>query len=566
MRALPAPLLLLLCQSLLCVSVIAAGGGLPILRCASSELLTGPNELQIARFRATLSDPTALETHFSYHYSASLITDGLANGTDPVYVYTMPRFIVTANSPEDVVAAVQFAADYRLKVSALGGGHQLAGLALPECGVTIEMYKLQDLSFDPASNQTTVQMGVKSGAIANALTNKYHRLPSIGTCFDVCVAGFALQGGLGLIYRYHGTGADFIQSMDVVTVGADNKAVRRRIAADSEPDLFWGMRGAGGSLGVAIEYTTRTFAVPDNVQMASYTFDISIAQEVFTWFVGVVPTCPRSIYAAVTAIGGGQPASVFLEFNNLGPQTAGTEACFQLLTTYAAPRALQNAQPGQPYTIQDYYHFASNTSSSGECGNNTAATYWNTYFTANGTSTVGTIPLGLIQATIAQAKANPYDTFSISIAAGPSLPQGEDAKYFTPNAWSFRDCYYVFVGDTWNVPADDASHISYMKAASAAVKPYVAGNYINQLMMEDPNDAKNSYEAGIFTRLEGVKAAYDPNNLFRDLHYVHPNVQVPKDIFHGDIYDALPFATAEALAPAPATAMSGVEAPRPMQG
>lgn len=87
-----------------------------------------------------------------------------------------------------------------------------------------------------------------------------------------------------------------------------------------------------------------------------------------------------------------------------------------------------------------------------------------------------------------------------------------------------------------------------------------------ELMMEDPNDAKNSYEAGIFTRLEGVKAAYDPNNLFRDLHYVHPNVQVPKDIFHGDIYDALPFATAEALAPAPATAMSGVEAPRPMQG
>ncbi len=65
---------------------------------------------------------------------------------------------MTANSPEDVVAAVQFAADYRLKVSALGGGHQLAGLALPECGVTIEMYKLQDLSFDPASNQTTVQV------------------------------------------------------------------------------------------------------------------------------------------------------------------------------------------------------------------------------------------------------------------------------------------------------------------------------------------------------------------------------------------------------------------------
>ena len=67
------------------------------------------------------------------------------------------RFIVTANVPEDVVAAVQFAADYSLKVSALGGGHQLAGLALPECGVTIEMYKLQYLDFDPVTNLATVQ-------------------------------------------------------------------------------------------------------------------------------------------------------------------------------------------------------------------------------------------------------------------------------------------------------------------------------------------------------------------------------------------------------------------------
>lgn len=67
------------------------------------------------------------------------------------------RFVVTANVPEDVVAAVQFAADYNLKVSALGSGHQLAGLALPECGVTIEMYKLQYNDFDPATNLATVQ-------------------------------------------------------------------------------------------------------------------------------------------------------------------------------------------------------------------------------------------------------------------------------------------------------------------------------------------------------------------------------------------------------------------------
>ena len=73
------------------------------------------------------------------------------------------RFIVTANVPDDVVAAVQFAADHSLKVSALGGGHQLAGIALPECGVVILMYKLQYLALDPVTNLTTVQASPAAG-------------------------------------------------------------------------------------------------------------------------------------------------------------------------------------------------------------------------------------------------------------------------------------------------------------------------------------------------------------------------------------------------------------------
>ena len=63
----------------------------------------------------------------------------------------------------------------------------------------------------------------------------------------------------------------------------------------------------------------------------------------------------------------------------------------------------------------------------------------------------------------------------------PTLCCGlQDALYFTPNAWSFRDCYYVFVGDSWNVPASDAPHIAYVRSASAALRPFVAGNYINR--------------------------------------------------------------------------------------
>ncbi len=85
-----------------------------------------------------------------------------------------------------------------------------------------------------------------------------------------------------------------------------------------------------------------------------------------------------------------------------------------------------------------------------------------------------------------------------------------------------------------------------------------------ELMLAEADDARKSYEAGIFARLEGVKAAFDPLNLFRDLNYVHPNVKPPKDFIHGEIYNSLPFAAADAMAPAPDTAMGGVEAPQPM--
>ncbi len=87
-------------------------------------------------------------------------------------------------------------------------------------------------------------------------------------------------------------------------------------------------------------------------------------------------------------------------------------------------------------------------------------------------------------------------------------------------------------------------------------------------MFEVADDASRSYEAGIFARLQGIKAQYDPNNLFRDLNYVHPpNVKKPSGL-DGGILDSVAFAMPEAMAPADAMApaMSSAEAPYPMQG
>ncbi len=67
----------------------------------------------------------------------------------------------------------------------------------------------------------------------------------------------------------------------------------------------------------------------------------------------------------------------------------------------------------------------------------------------------------------------------------------QDAQYFTPNAFSFRDSYYVFLGDTWDVPANDASHIQYVEQASTALKAHCAGNYLNREFLPTPVTASN---------------------------------------------------------------------------
>lgn len=150
--------------------------------------------------------------------------------------------MVIPNTAEDVVAAVQFAADHCLKVAARGTGHQLAGLALAQDGMTINMAAFQNISFDPATNIAYVQvplapaewpspaeeglalttmcaqMGLSSGSVDSA-TLPYNRLPIAGTCNHVGVAGFTLHGGNGWSSMWHGAAADFVQSLDVVVVG-----------------------------------------------------------------------------------------------------------------------------------------------------------------------------------------------------------------------------------------------------------------------------------------------------------------------------------------------------------
>ena len=120
-------------------------------------MCAGLSAAAIDRLRANLRNST-VESRVTYDYSADLIQNGLSNGTQPYYILPTPSVVITPGVAEDVLTAVQFAADNCLKIAALGTGHQIAGLALPQAGLTINMKNLNAATIDPSSRLSVVQV------------------------------------------------------------------------------------------------------------------------------------------------------------------------------------------------------------------------------------------------------------------------------------------------------------------------------------------------------------------------------------------------------------------------
>ncbi|KAK9905734.1 hypothetical protein WJX75_005354 [Coccomyxa subellipsoidea] len=431
----------------------------------------------LTAFRVSLSSPIALRTEVTYAQAAELVPDGLSEGNAPFFQMPVPQYIVTPENEQDVVKAIQFAADHGLKTSARGTGHQISGIAVPSCGIVIDMSNLNKISLAPDLQSATVQMGARSGALFNE-TLPRGVMPVAGHCQHVGVAGFTLGGGYGWGSRYFGAATDNVLSMDIVTVGPNRTATLARLDYKSDPELFFGMRGAGGMLGVAVSMTVKTHPIPQTTTNATYAFNISRAQEVVT----------------------------------CSPET---DTAFANLSAFASNRSIPALDGGLSTNTST---LAMLTDYPTYCGNLSQATYWNTYYTKN-----STIPQGLVSTMVTWITNTTSDGAYFVMYADLPPASGPAA-----NAYGFRGTYQTEVIDAWDRSAGgavvdgDANHIAWVKAASAAVIPFTSGRYVNQLMFDFPDDNRASYEPATWERIVKLKAAHDPLNLFRDLNFARP--------------------------------------------
>jgi FAD/FMN-containing dehydrogenase len=167
-----------------------------------------------------------------------------------------PALIVRCRTTNDVIAALALARRAGLEVSIRGGGHNVAGRAVTEGGVVIDLAEMKGIAIDPGQATATAEGGVIWGELNDAAAE--HGLAVTGGAVSgTGIAGYTLGGGLGWLMAKYGLAADNLLAVELVTAEGDVL----HVDAESHPDLFWALRGGGGNFGVATSFTYRLHPV-----------------------------------------------------------------------------------------------------------------------------------------------------------------------------------------------------------------------------------------------------------------------------------------------------------------
>src|SRR6202171_2843289 len=163
-----------------------------------------------------------------------------------------PALVARPTSVEDVVAAIRFARENDLLIAVRGGGHSVAGFSTCDDGIVIDLSRMNRVTVDPGRRTATAEGGAHLSQL-DTQAQAVGLVCPVGVIGHTGVAGLTLGGGLGRLQRKFGLTIDNLLSVDLVT--ADGNELH--VSKDENPDLFWGLRGAGANFGVATSFEYR---------------------------------------------------------------------------------------------------------------------------------------------------------------------------------------------------------------------------------------------------------------------------------------------------------------------
>jgi FAD/FMN-containing dehydrogenase len=207
-----------------------------------------------------------------------------------------PALIVQCAGAADVVDAVNFAREHALLLSIKGGGHNVAGNAVNDGGLVIDLSHMRGVHVDPASRIVRVQGGATWGDMDRE-TQLFGLAVPGGVVSTTGVAGLTLHGGVGHLRRKYGLSIDNLLSVDIVT--ADG--VLRRASASENEDLFWAVRGAGSNFGVVTSFEFEAHPIGPMIMVGAIFYSLDDIQELLPAWRDYMASAPDELSSVALA-------------------------------------------------------------------------------------------------------------------------------------------------------------------------------------------------------------------------------------------------------------------------
>ncbi len=411
-----------------------------------------------------------------------------------------PALIVRSRTPEDVVAALELARGAGLEVSVRGGGHNVAGRAVADGGVMIDLSEMKGIEVDPEQATATAGGGVRWGELNDAAA--VHGLAVTGGAVSTTgIAGYTLGGGLGWLMAKYGLAADNLLAVELVT--AEGEVVD--VDAESHPDLLWALRGGGGNFGVATSFTYRLHPV-ETIVGGLIAHPIDAASELLRFYRDAVPGSPDdlTVYAGLVHApdGSGAKLAGLIVFHTGSPEDA--ERDLEPFKTWGSPLVVEVG--AMPYPVMNTILDAGYPDG--------ALNYWLSSFTSE-------LSDGLIDAMVERFDSIPSPMSGILLehfhGAVTRIGATDTAVPHRDESWN------VLLPSVWTDAARTDENIDWTRETFAALRPHMGtGRWLNYLGDDQADDAIRAAYGPNFDRLREVKRRYDPENVFHLNHNIVP--------------------------------------------
>ena len=461
--------------------------------------MTAPTTTQIPGFRGDMIVPD----HDGYDDARAVWNSSIDR---------RPRLIARCSRTADVAAAVRFARDGDLEIAVRGGGHNVAGTAVCDDGIVIDLSAMRAVTVDPVERIAHVQGGALWGDVD--LETQAHGLATTGGIVGhTGVGGLSLGGGLGWLMRKHGLTVDNLAGAELVTAEGDII----RASANDHPDLFWALRGGGGNFGVVSSFRFALHPVGPTVMAGLVFWAAEDTTDVLRCYRDLVTDAPDEL-GNLIRLGTIPPLPAISKELHFRPAIAvgscysgpveDGERAVRVLREFGTPLV----DLVGPTLYVDHQCALDDTVPHG----------WHYYWKATDLTGLSDEVIDIV-AEHAYRAASPRSYATMFHLGGAVARVPRDAT-----AYPGRDVEHnIIIDAAWLREQDDtvgAAETAWARAFLAALQPHRAGVYVNFLDSDDDaGRVREAYGDDTYWRLAEVKAKYDPENVFHNNKNIQPD-------------------------------------------